>query len=228
MKTMKRVMLSFGLGCWICLGFGQTDCKVLMPEISLVYKGECKDGLAHGEGEASGRDHFKGEFKKGLPHGKGVYEWTSGEVYEGSWRNGMRHGTGEYSFFFQGKDSVLAGKWVKDEYIGVGDNTRPYTIEYRNNIGRVSFSRIGSSLNYVRLRFIRGSAELTVEDLFLYGSSGTERLEHNFMGFDMVEFPFKGKATFTAPGSWHGSIMNCEIRYTINEPGTWVVNIYVN
>lgn len=225
---MKRVFISFGLGCWICLGFGQTDCKVLKPEISLVYKGECKNGLAHGEGEASGRDRYVGKFKNGLPNGKGTYEWTSGEVYEGNWKKGMRHGQGEYSFFADGKDSVLLGKWVKDEYIGQS-STRSYTVEYKNNIGRVTFNKIGESPPYVRLKFLRGGNELSVSDLFLFGSSGTETAEMHFVGFEMVEFPFEGKATFSAPGTWHsGSYMNCEIRYTINEPGTWVVNITLN
>jgi len=225
MKLKHKVMITIGLGFWICTAFSQTDCKVLLPEIGLVYKGECKNGLAHGQGEASGRDKYSGAFKKGYPDGKGIYEWTSGEVYDGSWKKGMRHGQGEYVFFFQGKDSLLAGKWVKDEFVGTGTTTRAYSIDYRNNIGRVTFSKIGSTPNYVRLRFMRSGADLTVGELYMFGSSGTERMEHNFMGFDMAEFPFKGKASFTAPGAWHGNYMNCEIRYSINEPGAWVIVI---
>ena len=69
--------------------FGQSECKVLKDEISIEYKGDCKDGLAHGQGEATGIDHYKGSFKKGFPHGEGTYKWYTGESYEGQWKKGI-------------------------------------------------------------------------------------------------------------------------------------------
>ena len=118
MKHLIKISFIFCLWFLTLLSFGQTDCKVLKAEISLIYKGECKNGLAHGFGEASGKDFYKGKFKNGLPHGEGTYEWGLGEVYEGNWRKGLRHGTGKYSFFANGRDTTIGGRWVNDEYVG--------------------------------------------------------------------------------------------------------------
>jgi len=95
----------------------------------------------------------------------------------GHWKKGMRHGQGEYVFFVEGKDSVLAGKWVNDEYVGIQYGESAYSIEYRNNIGRVTFNRIGTT-PYIRLKFVRGAES-----------------------------------------------MNCELRFEIKEPGSWIVAI---
>ena len=78
----------------------QDQCVVLMESISDRYEGECKKGLAHGQGEAWGIDHYTGSFKKGLPNGMGTYEYTDGSVYEGMWSKGLRHGTGKLTFKF--------------------------------------------------------------------------------------------------------------------------------
>ena len=76
----------------------QTQCKVLKPEISGSYVGECKKGLADGLGEATGTDFYKGEFVKGWPEGKGTYLWTNGATYQGEWKKGMRDGIGTYLY----------------------------------------------------------------------------------------------------------------------------------
>ena len=78
-------------------------CKVLDPDIAITYSGGCKNGLAHGDGFAKGRDSYRGSFFEGNPHGFGIYEWGlntewSGDRYEGQWVHGERNtGYGEYS-----------------------------------------------------------------------------------------------------------------------------------
>jgi hypothetical protein len=124
-----------------------------------------------------------------------------------------------------GRDSVLAGVWKEDKYIGERALT-PYVIEYRNSIGRVSCIRVGDR-PYVKYIFSRNGVELNaIDDLLLQGSSGSERNAISFTGFEQVTFPFKGKVTFTAVSAFVSSMLTCELRFVINEPGSWIVTLF--
>ncbi|MBE9512033.1 MAG: hypothetical protein IMY71_14285 [Bacteroidetes bacterium] len=226
MKNLIKISFIFCLWFLALLSFGQTDCKVLKAEISLIYKGDCKNGFAHGDGDASGRDHYIGEFKKGLPHGKGTYDWSTGEIYEGYWRKGLRHGAGNYSFFSNGMDTTITGRWVNDEYVGEKSSTQTYKVLYKDNIGRIKFVRFGGGGD-IRIRFLQSGGEIPVQNPMLSGDSGTMKIERFFTGFENAEFPFTGKVVFYAPSVWGASIMRCELRFEINEPGKWDVYIYL-
>lgn len=226
---MRKSLLIIGL--LFCLSgmtylYGQTsECKVLKPEISGTYVGSCKQGLASGEGEATGIDFYKGEFVKGLPHGKGTYIWKNGATYTGDWKRGMRDGEGTYSYETSKGDSVLAGKWKNDKYMGEILKA-PYVIEYRNSVGRVTCMRV-SDRPYVRYKFIRNGIEANIiSNVLMQGSSGNENNTTAFCGYEQVEFPFKGKITFNAPNNFNSATLNCELRLTINQPGSWVVTIF--
>ena len=96
-------------------GFAQeTGCKVKLFEISGSYTGDCKKGLAHGHGIATGIDQYEGDFFKGFPEGHGKYKWANGSWYDGEWKNGMRNGEGK----FVSGDSVIHGYWKADKYQG--------------------------------------------------------------------------------------------------------------
>ena len=135
----------------------QNDCEVLLPALEGTYTGDCKAGLADGTGEAIGEDFYKGEFIKGLPDGEGTYLWKNGATYTGDWKKGKRHGKGKYEFMTEEKDSVLAGDWRNDKFIGI-KTPLPYIIEYRNGIGRVSCMKVGDR-PYVKYKFSRGGLE---------------------------------------------------------------------
>jgi hypothetical protein len=208
---------------------GQDLCKVLMPSISSSYTGPCKQGLADGKGEAIGVDRYVGDFKKGLPDGEGTYFWQTGQIYKGRWRKGLRNGQGEYTIRLAGRDSVITGIWKDDKYIGKKE-LAPYVIGYRSNVGRVTCMKIGDDQNYVKYKFSRSGGEsassLTISDLIMQGSSGTENMSYNFTGFERVTFPFEGKIKFSAPNETVTAVLNCEVRLTINEPGQWQVTIF--
>lgn len=74
----------------------QSGCTVKDADIATTYVGECRNGLAHGLGEATGRngDKYVGEFHDGEKHGKGIYRWQSGSRYEGEYKNDKFHGKG--------------------------------------------------------------------------------------------------------------------------------------
>ena len=226
---MKKVLIFLAVVCLTLLTTGvyaQETCKVLLPQISGSYTGSCKNGLADGKGEAFGTDQYKGEFKKGLPDGQGVYIWQTGEKYDGSWKKGLKDGQGSYTFKSAGKDTVMAGIWKEDKYIGE-KAVAPYVILYKNSISRVTCIKSGDLPNYVVYKFSRagGSAD-DINELMLTGSTGDESISSNFIGFEQVTFPFEGKIKFIAPNALRTAMMSCELRYQINEPGAWTVTIF--
>ncbi len=210
------------MSLFISVIYAQDGCKVLLPRIATSYTGPCKKGLADGMGEAVGADRYKGEFKKGYPDGKGTYIWQNGETYIGEWSKGLRSGEGTYTFKYMDRDSIVAGQWRDDKFIGAVA-LAPYVIEYRNGVGRISCIRTGDR-PYVKYVFSRPD----LYNMILQGSSGQENISYNssgFTGFEQVTFPFKGNVKFDAPSALMTTVLKCELRLTINQPGAWVVNI---
>ena len=205
--------------------FAQDDCKVLNSSIGVSYNGSCKKGLAEGTGEAMGVDRYKGEFKKGLPDGEGTYFWLTGEIYAGEWRKGLREGNGKYSYKYMDRDTVISGIWKKDKYIGEVE-LAPYIIEYRNGISRVSCIKVGGR-PYVKFKFALNGAESNdISNLLIQGSSGSESNTTEFTGFEQIVFPFSGRVTFQAPNAFRAAMITCELRFVINEPGSWIISMF--
>jgi hypothetical protein len=121
-------------GCKIANPFPQ-------PNETVTWSGECKDGLADGEGvlewyvDGQPRDRYEGTLKQGWAEGKGTlvregmrysgdwkrsaqdgegrYEGADGSWYQGQWKEGQPHGQGEY----QGPDGRrISGTWVDGEF----------------------------------------------------------------------------------------------------------------
>ncbi len=225
---MRRIKLvTFILTGLLYFGsvFGQGDCKVLLPALEGTYTGDCKAGLADGTGEAIGEDYYKGEFVKGLPDGVGNYLWKNGSTYTGDWKKGKRHGKGRYESATQEGDSILAGDWRNDKFIGA-KTPPPYVVEYRTGIGRVSCMKVGNR-PYVKYKFSRLGAEgfSLINNLLMQSGSGSEKIAPDFTGYEQVNFPFWGRMTFNAPNAFYTASINCELRITINEPGAWIVTI---
>jgi hypothetical protein len=236
-EMRKAIFLVSSIMITACFStaWSQTDCKVLKPGIDSTYTGECKQGLANGQGTASGIDRYTGEFKKGLPEGTGTYIWDNGDMYEGEWKKGLREGTGKYTVKLDGRDSVVTGLWQSDKFIGE-ESIPPYVIRFRNGVTRVSCIRTGDQPLRVYYKFTRGgtTSEHTspISNLLLQGSSGIESNSSNYFGFDDVKFPFEGKITFSAPsalsspGAANAVTLNYELNFAINQPGAWLVTIF--
>jgi len=127
----------------------KSGCKVanIAPQEgeSITWNGECKNGLAHGEGTltwfqkgvkvetyngsmvngyAEGRGQLKrgsgvyiGEWKKSMQHGKGRFEDADGSWYQGEWEEGQPHGRGQ---MLTPDGQLLKGYWNKGEYEEAG------------------------------------------------------------------------------------------------------------
>jgi hypothetical protein len=202
-------------------------CKVLLPGISEEYIGECRRGLAHGRGTASGDDLYQGEFRRGLPHGYGKYTWSNGDVYEGPWRRGEMHGYGEFTI--AESDSSYFGLWLRDDLKRIVDTTDvrvpDYTVHYRRNLTNVRFRRTGDG-NKVLINFRDAGPGRRIINVSNFGSSGHEIFYTSHFGFDNTEFPFEGKISFTAPSRTGAVFYNIELHFEINRPGLW--EIYLN
>ncbi len=201
-------------------------CRVLLPEISGVYEGSCRDGLAHGIGKATGVDIYIGRFRKGLPHGTGRYTWANGNFYEGEWIKGMQEGKGIYHDVI--RDTTIKGFWRKGELVRPESQYPPGEINYmltmRRNIDRIRFYRFGEG-NRVIFNFNDQSGRRPAQKLHIDGSSGSYYSSGGEIGFRNVQFPFKGNIRFQALSKMRTGIVNYQLQFTIVEPGLWELTV---
>jgi hypothetical protein len=107
----------------------KTGCKIKnprpMPDESVSWEGDCKDGKAHGQGTlhwyAKGKQFltiegvmeegqcrrnctitteagykYVGELQDNRPNGTGTMNYPDGTQYSGGWANGKKHGKGKF------------------------------------------------------------------------------------------------------------------------------------
>ena len=73
-------------------------CRVLDPGFTEFSGPECRNGLAHGHGYATGESSYLGEFFEGRRHGHGEAVFRNGVRYDGQWEHGRWNGRGKLSF----------------------------------------------------------------------------------------------------------------------------------
>lgn len=222
--VFKLIVLS-SLFCSYQL-FSQSDCKVLIHEISGQYMGKCKKGLAHGKGLAIGIDRYDGSFKNGYPEGKGVYNWVNGEIYNGEWKQGKRNGKGDFSYAEDGKVIILSGIWENDKYIG----PVPEKPKVQSSIGieRYSFQRQGDGSQITINLYINGSNNNSVEDLSVVSSSGTLFRSGGTFGIQSIVFPLTCKVSYYSWNKMHTSRVYTRFEFQIDQEGRWVLNLHNN
>lgn len=198
-----------------------TDCKVIMPSIAGKYSGECRKGLANGQGISEGVDRYSGTFKNGLPNGTGTYTWADGSEYEGRWSNGMRDGAGQMVT----ADSAYSGIWKEDKYMGK-IMMPAYKIDRSYNIVKSSFFKSKSTNEGIRIRFYQGATEGGgLKSVNVAYSSGEQFRDGNIYGIQHPSFPIEIRLTFIAESMFGMSEFEANLDFTINEPGAWDVKI---
>ncbi len=197
------------------------DCKVNMPSISGKYTGECKKGLAHGQGTSQGIDLYTGSFRFGLPQGIGTYTWADGSRFEGHWSKGMKDGGGKMVT----KDSTYTGIWKADQYIGK-ELIPSYKIDRSQNITKYSFFKSKSTYNVIRIRFFQGAVETGgLKSVDIASSTGEQFHDGTVYGIQNPVFPIDVRIKFVADNSFGQSQFEAYFDFTINEPGAWDVKI---
>ncbi len=203
----------------------QTNCRVLVPELSGSYAGECRNGLAHGAGTASGLDTYTGQFRRGLPHGQGTYTWHTGEIHEGRWRQGQPHGLGTWTRPGpDGTETVVEGVWqngeLMPEYL---DASHAYQISRITGIESVRVLPASSGGSRVVYQVTRGGNPLRVWDLSYTSSSGFDRQQGHEVRFEEVEFPFTARFHYRVNNVLRTGSITCELEITLEEPGSWMI-----
>lgn len=221
-KKINAALLCILLTASLSLNaFSQSDCSVKVKELQGTYEGDCKKGLAHGNGTASGTDKYKGEFKKGFPHGDGIYTWADGMKYDGEFRNGKKHGEGKMTIaVINQKDSVLTGFWDNDTY--VGKYKEPYKVHDKSSL--VTGTRVTKADGDQNIVFIsislkgQNQSNADFELLEQVGSYSQIQPFGRATKVFVVRFPFR----FTI--KYQGETVDVEI---YNE-GSWNLTIDIN
>ncbi len=205
----------------------QNDCRVLIPEIAENYKGDCKNGLAHGQGVASGTDHYKGKFKEGLPHGRGTYTWEDGSIYKGRWREGERDGRGTYVKIVDNEEMISKGIWQADTFLR-DRRTKEYSVGHVLNVDRYTIRKIDETPDRIMV-FLqqRGSQNTNVRNFhFLMDGDGERYFMGGQIGYQNVKFPARCQITYETPDIFENVVYRVRMEVTINEPGDWLITLH--
>lgn len=204
--------------------YTQPACKVLLPALDSVYVGKCKNGLAHGSGEAWGRFHYTGKFVGGYPQGEGRAEYPDGTIYVGSWKMGLRHGKGTVFSKENGKEVQRTWMWENDirqkEVL-----PPPYNVITQRNVSRMRVYKQGGDNQVWFYPNSMGGVTTDFQDMQLSGSSGRESKFSPKYGYEDVTFPFKGSIRYKAWNKLRTTQYEILVEIEISETGNWVVEI---
>lgn len=204
----------------------QEECKVLMPEIDSSFKGKCKKGLAHGKGYAMERDTYMGKFANGYPDGRGTYTWENGNTYIGDWSAGKRHGEGTLIVKLDNRDSIAAGIWEDDKYIG--PNYPSPRVITKVGVDRHSFKKLSSNTtNRVLVNTLQnGMKNMTVSNFLISATTGVETTLGALVGYEYIEFPVNVRVSYMTLSKLKTQEYQVIFEFVISEPGDWRVEIH--
>jgi hypothetical protein len=203
----------------------QNGCKVLMAAISGTYSGDCKKGLADGNGVAQGTDHYQGHFTKGLPDGKGIYTWANGSYFQGQWVKGLKNGLGKMVYRSLSGDSVVTGYWEKDNYKGE-KIISSYKITRNRGVVRYTFRKIADNGNDMAIRiYLGGELNANIEDFALANDSGDQFERGSSHGIQNIRFPLSVKVTYRTWNQFHSSQSDVTFEFELSEPGKWELTL---
>ena len=202
----------------------QLPCKVLLRDIDSAYIGKCKNGLAHGQGEAWGKFYFKGKFVEGYPQGQGRAEYPDGTIYTGNWKKGLKNGKGTLFTKENGKSVERTWLWendVKQKEVFPA----PYKVITQRNINRLRVYKQGDAGYVWFFPNSLGGVASDFQDVQITGSTGSEINLNPRIGYENVVFPFKGSIKYKTWNKLRTAQFEILLEIEISEPGNWVVEI---
>jgi len=210
-------------GIFIACSQKSDSCRVLIPEISGIYKGGCLNGLASGKGTAQGSDKYSGEFRNGKPEGKGTYTYANGNTFSGYWVNGLKNGKGKFIYSLNGQPTILSGYWKNDEYLGPKNPDETYQITNQTGIQHVTFNELKGEENKVLITFVSAMQSYFPTGLQVSNSTGT--LSQQNKDVTIVDFscPLTCEIHFIVPTS--AGERECFLFFNILSPGTYSVTV---
>lgn len=187
------------------------DCKVKSKAIAGQYEGNCKKGLADGQGKATGKDTYEGEFKKGLPHGNGIYTYANGDIFHGMFNKGKMHGEGTLT---TSNGEEKTGFWEHNDYIGLF--AKKYQVIRQNSkITRVEFRYKDADSNQIDMMMSQYGKIVDSKNISLVkieGSFSNISQTSRLKSILAVDYPFR----FIVSGAH-------DFEAVINTPGHWEV-----
>jgi len=189
----------------------KSNCTVVDNENSGVYIGQCKNGLADGDG---------------------VFEYMNGKyIFQGKFKKGLKHGEGKLFSFIDGEKKLIKeGVWKNNKYKGEKSKQQKaaYKVQKRVNIERYSVRRIGDG-NSVKFTFMQNGNRNNIENLTMTGDSGTmysssynQSLNE---GFENIKFPFKCEVTYRTLSKLKYQTFVVRFEILLIDPGNWDITL---
>lgn len=213
MKNLFKKGLVLICGLLISSSYSQekTNCTVVDGENNGVYVGQCKNGLAHGDG---------------------VFEYMNGKyIFHGTFKKGLKHGEGKLFSFIDGEKKLMKeGVWKNNKYVGEKSNQQKaaYKIQKRQNIERYGVRRVGDG-NNVRFTFMQNGNRNNIQNLTMIGDSGTTfSSSYNQSmneGFENVKFPFKCEVTYNTLSKLKYQTFVVRFEILLIDPGNWEITL---
>lgn len=198
----------------------QDACEVKVIALVGEYEGDCKRGIAHGEGMAKGEDIYEGKWKRGYPHGIGTYSWANGDVYEGNWRRGQRHGEGTMTY---AGGKVEKGFWKKDSYLG--EYEQPYRVTSPPGNVKYTLLNRGDETNRVSVQIMRNGQLMEHEKILIIADKGTQFENLYEFGWESVEYPISLQIEYQIDNLMNTAKIKLQFAATIYEPGDWLIQL---
>ncbi len=217
-------------------------CKVIPDSLQGTYSGDCRNGLADGQGTAAGTDSYTGHFKKGYPDGQGKYTWKNGSSYEGEWKKGKQNGFGTFNRHIENENQqeTITGYFKNGEYKGKFE--RAYNTEMlTNNFSSISVKKMNTLVSEITFTVKNSTGggstnsqpvlpKSEIRNIQLIQGNYTELVYDtasqvtNRYIFRNIIFPFSAIITFERARS----VQQVAIaKLELNEAGNWMIRVDV-